>query len=139
MPAANICLPKKMALANFRVPETHPADQALEISWSGLEAPTDLVVYKTVTFTDASGNHCFRCGSPNSEDALRKKIGPGLLHSGEGKLIIPASYFKARGAERVSSVDLEIIAATNGKFTQPFLPGGSIEAWRKLILHVQIM
>ena len=108
------------------------------ITWSNVKAETELVLSKTMTFTDELGNHGFRSDGAASPEAVRKKIGPGLRRSTEGKLVIPAKYFVRVGTEQVSSVDLELTATSSGKFTQDFFPGGSIEAVRKLTYHITV-
>jgi hypothetical protein len=135
--AATIRTPKGLGTDNIHIPKAHIEETALPFSWDELGERADLEVYRTMTFTDELGNEGYVSGSPQSEDTMRRTIGPGFMRSASGAFTIPASFFAPTDSGRVATVHVDVTGRSRGTFLLPFLPGGRIEAVRKVTLHVE--
>jgi hypothetical protein len=138
LPLARFTTPKPMGPENFRIPATHPRGGALEVFWKGLSQPVDLLVTRTLTFTDEHGNHGFREGGPYGDDVLRRRVGARGLPLPDGSTTIPASYFSVAGGEAVASIRLEFTAAGEARFLCRVLESSSVVAVRRVTLPVEI-
>ena len=137
-PFARIRTPAPMFPTNFHVPAAHPSNRDLVIAWTGLHQPTELLIYKTRTLTDAEGNQTIEAGGPYAEDAIRHRIGSGRLALREGSYTIPAVYFASSAAGRVSALGIEITATNSGQFLHPVLMQRTITAHRKIVLRIDV-
>jgi hypothetical protein len=138
LPFARIRTPAPMLPANFRVPVRHPSNRDLVIQWTGLRQQADLLVYRTHTLLDAQGNQTVEAGGPYADDAIRRLIGPDEQVLREGRYAIPARYFAASAAGRVSALTIEINAATGGQFLYPVRKRSAITARRKIVFRVEV-
>ncbi len=138
LPVATIRSPKPAGFENLRVPATHPRGADLEVAWIGLAQPAELLVTRTLAFTDEHGNRGFIEGGPNGDDALHRRIGSRGLALPDGRTTIPAAYFAAVGDKPVSSVRLELTARGEGRFLCPVLEPSTIEAVRRIALPVEV-
>lgn len=138
LPIARIRTPKSIGFENLRVPAAHPRGEELEIGWTGLAQPAELLVYRTLAFTDENGNHGFIEGGPNGDDAVRRRIGSRGLPLPDGRTTIPASYFEPVDGKAVASIRLELTLAGEVRFLCPVLPPSTLEAVRRLALPVDI-
>lgn len=139
LPVARIRSPKPMGLESLRVPTTHPRGEDLAVAWSGLAQPVDLLVTRTLAFTDEHGNRGFIEGGPNGDDALRRRIGSRGLALPDGRMTIPASYFADVGEKPVASIRLELTARGEGGFLCPVLEPSTVAAERRIALPVEVV
>jgi hypothetical protein len=139
LPFARIRTPAPMLPANFQVPVRQPANRDLVIQWTGLRQQAELLIYKTHTLIDAQGNQTIEAGGPYADDAIRKIIGPDEHVLREGRHVIPASYFVASAAGRVSSLTIEVDATNSGQFLHPVLKRSTITARRKIVFRIDVM
>jgi hypothetical protein len=137
-PFARVRTPAPMLPTSFRVPVTHPSNRDLVVAWTGLRQPAELLIYKTHTLIDAQGNQTIEAGGPYADDALRQRIGSGGLPEHEGTYTIPATYFAASAAGRVSALSIEITAANSGQFLHPVLRQSTVTAHRKIVLRIDV-
>lgn len=139
LPFARVRTPAPMLPANFRVPVRQPSNRDLVIQWAGLRQPADVLIYKTHTLIDAQGNQTIEAGGPYATDAIRHLIGPGEQVLREGRYAVPARYFAASAAGRVSALTIEINATTSGQFLYPVRKRSTITARRKIVFRVEVM
>lgn len=139
LPFARIRTPAPMLPANFRVPVRQPSNRDLVIQWTGLRQQAEMLIYRTHTLLDAQGNQTIEAGGPYADDAIRQLIGPDEQVLREGRYAIPARYFAASAAGRVSALTIEINAKNDGQFLHPVLKRSMITARRKIVFHVEVM
>lgn len=139
LPFARLRAPAPMAFANFQVPARQPASRDLVIQWTGLRQQAELLIYKTHTLLDGQGNQTIEAGGPYAVDALRQRIGPDEHALREGRYVIPARYFAASAAGRVSALTIEVNATHGGQFLHPVLKRSTITAQRKIVFHVEMI
>ena len=139
LPFARIRTPVPMLPANFRVPVRQPSNRDLVIQWTGLRQQAEMLIYRTRTLLDAQGNQTIEAGGPYADDAIRQLIGPDEQVLREGRYAIPARYFAASAAGRVSALTIEINATNSGQFLHPVLKRSMITARRKIVFHVEVM
>lgn len=137
-PLARIRTPKPVGFESFRAPAMHPRGEDLEIGWTGLAQPAEVLVTRTLAIVDEHGNHGFREGGPHGDDALRWRIGPRGLPLPDGRTTIPASYLGATKDGVVADVRVEIAAEGEGRFLCPVLEQSTIVAVRRIVFPVEI-
>lgn len=139
VPFAHIRTPAPMGPADFQIPARHPGSRDLVIQWRGLRQQAELLIYKTHTLADAQGNQTIEAGGPHADDAIRHLIGPDEHTLREGSHVIPAAYFAASAAGRVSALTIEANASNSGQFLHPVLKRSSITARRKIVFRIEVI
>jgi hypothetical protein len=139
VPFARIRTPAAMLPVNFQVPVQHPDNRELVMQWTSLHQQAELLIYRTRTLADAEGNQTIDAGGPYADDAIRQAIGPDERILRDGRHVIPAHYFAASPAGKVSALTIEITAANNGQFLHPVLKRSVITARRRIVFHVEVM
>lgn len=135
---ATIRTPKRLEISQFTFPETHHEGSPLEISWRDLAETCELVAFRGFEYRNAEGGQTLEGGSVNSEDAIRKTIGPGWFRSKSSAMTVPASYFATSGGKRVASFDAEVSRTIEGKVAKTFLPGSHVRAVRTVTFRAEI-
>ena len=138
-PFAVLRTPKPMSKENFSLPDSHPSGRDLTLKWTGLGQQAEVLIYRTLTTTDASGNQTIEAGGPYGDDVLRHRIGAGNFPIPAGSLAIPASYLAPQGSSLVTSITVEISSSGTGKFLHPVLAHSEIKAIRKIVLRADIL
>jgi hypothetical protein len=135
---ATIHTPKRLELSQFTVAETHRAGSPLEIAWRDLAETCELVAYRGFEYPNENGDLTLEGGSVNSEDALRKTIGPGLLRSASSSMTVPSHYFAPDGTKRVASFGMEVSRVAEAKVSKPFPPESRARAVRTMTFRTEI-
>lgn len=136
-PLARLRTPKPMGRECFRLPASQPGDADLEVAWTRLLQPADLLVSRTLETIDEAGNHVTIEGGPYGDDVIRRRVGARGLKLPDGSTTIPASYFAAKEG-RVTSVRLEFTAAGEGQFLCPVLEPSTLTVVRRVVLPVEV-
>jgi len=139
LPFARLKTPAPMPPASFRVPNLHPSNQDLVVQWTGLRQSADFLIYRTVVLTDAQGNQTIEAGGPYAVDAIRHTIMADENVLREGRYVIPASYFAASDAGKVSALTIEVEAKNRGQFLHPVLRKSMVTASRKIVFHIDVI
>lgn len=137
--AGTVRTPKALVPAQFTFPAVASRREGLAITWTDLAEPAELVVFRSLAYTDLTGNTVLEGGTVNDPDALRRTIGPGLFRRASGRLEVPRSYLADHDERHVCGLGVEITVTREGEVRDPFSRKSSIRATRRLVLRADLV
>ena len=145
-PVGTIRPPSRLSIDQFSFPREHTLGRRLAFGWRDVSGPTEVVVYRGLSYTDLAGNPVSAVGIPEQDGAIRKTIGPGFLKKKTGEIEILAEFFREQPGDyhsdhrpqRVEAVYVDVTAKTSAPVSSRFRSTSGLRAERKIQFYIEV-